>query len=117
MIESSKRSRPWRADVRSSVEASAPVNWELDGAMAVRLVFRFRRPKNHYNSKGELRPSAPQYCTSRIGDIDKMERLVLDAICSIAYHDDAQVVKMDSEKRYCRDLENEGVFIQVSALE
>ena len=48
MIESSKRVKPWRTDVRESVAAHVPAEWDKEAAMSVELEFVFLRPKSHY---------------------------------------------------------------------
>ena len=54
----------------------------------------------HYRTNGELKPSAPQHCTGRIGDLSKLIRAVEDALTGVVYDDDAQIVHLTSQRRY-----------------
>ena len=79
--------------------------------MALSVVFRFKRPAAHIGKKG-LKPSAPQHCTSaQKGDIDKLQRSLLDALTGVLYDDDRQVVSITAHKRYTVADEPQGALI------
>ena len=121
MLESSKKVQPWRQDVKQAVlnQYDGP---PIERAVFVEIEFRFQRPKGHFNTKGELRPKAPEYVTSRgQGDIDKLIRATLDAL-SIStggslLADDSLVVRVIGIKRYCIGPELPGAFIFVNQLD
>lgn len=117
MVESSKRLKPWRTDVREAVAASLPVNWSLDSPMRVRLLFMYRRPKGHFNTKGQLKPKVPKHYQAKKNDIDKLCRAVLDAMTSVAYFDDCQVFELQARKCYTLSQNaTSGVFIEIEAV-
>ena len=101
MVESSKKVKPWRTDVRDAVLAlkAAPI----DGAVNVGITFFLKRPKAHYRT-GKfahlLRDDAPVYPDVK-PDIDKLARATLDALTSAGiYADDCKVVDLHTRKRY-----------------
>jgi len=100
MIESCKRVKPWRNAVR--VEAKKVISEIIKEPVHIEIVFWFERPKSHFNSKGEVKPSEPKYPTKiNIGDIDKLCRSTLDALTLSAISDDSQVVSLQARKYYC----------------
>ena len=111
MIESSKAVSPWRQDVKHAALACLPPDWNPSLPMALSVVFRFKRPQTHIGKKG-LKPSAPQHCTSaRAGDIDKLQRSLLDGLTGVLYDDDRQVVSITAHKRYTVGDEPQGALI------
>jgi crossover junction endodeoxyribonuclease RusA len=116
MVESSKNVKPWRQDVKYAALAAKPSGWDTSQPMALSVVFRFQRPASHLGKNG-LRPSAPQHCTSgRNGDIEKLVRSTNDALTSILFDDDRQVVSLTATKRYCTADEQPGAIITLTAL-
>ena len=119
MVESSKRCKPWRQDVRHTALDLRPDDWyaNMDAAISISVVFVFARPKNHFRTNGQLKPSAPTYCTARIGDVDKLSRSVLDACADgVLYAADEQVISLIAHKRYANDREQPCAIITVSAV-
>ena len=119
MVESSKRCKPWRQDVRHTALELRPDDWyaNMDAAISISVVFVFARPKNHFRTNGELKPSAPIHCTARIGDVDKLSRSVLDSCADgVLYTADEQVVNLIAHKRYANDREQSCAIITVTAL-
>ena len=104
MLESSDRVRPWRQDVRFAALEERPPNWDMATPMRIGLVFWFPRPASHYGTRNGisyLKANAPiEPVSARIGDIDKLERAVLDALTGVAYLDDRQVVEVLARKSY-----------------
>jgi Holliday junction resolvase RusA-like endonuclease len=80
------------------------------------VVFRFKRPKKHYHPNGDLREDAPYYVVARKGDIDKLSRALCDALTSVAYDDDDQVVNLTAAKRYCTEEEDPGLTVTLIKL-
>tara|TARA_Y100000592_G_scaffold98531_1_gene171892 strand:+ start:5287 stop:5592 length:306 start_codon:yes stop_codon:yes gene_type:complete len=79
-----------------------PEGWHamMGEAIWMDAIFVFNRPKAHYRTNGDLKPSAPQHCTGRIGDLSKLIRAVEDALTGVVYDDDAQIVHLTSQRRY-----------------
>lgn len=82
------------------------------GPVSVELVFRFARPKGHFNTKGQLKPSAPMHVIVK-PDIDKIERSVLDGLTGVLFKDDSQVCCLYALKVYCKEGELEGCEVIV----
>jgi len=85
MVESSKKVKPWREDVKqaglAAREAGAPC---LDGPIAVRMIFTLARPKTAPKRRGH---------PDRTPDLSKLCRSTEDAITTCGlWADDARVV-------------------------
>lgn len=118
MVESSRRVKPWRADIRAT--ALQMVQQPVSGPVRLDLHFVLPRPKSHFGTgrnAGRLKASAPQYHTQK-PDLDKLVRAVGDALTGVAYLDDSQVVGGAHMKRWS-DGEDDllGVYIAVEPLE
>ena len=109
MLESSDRVRPWRQDVRFAALEKRPHDWDMTTPMRLDLVFWFPRPASHYGIKNGisyLKANAPvEPVSARIGDIDKLQRAVFDALTGVAYLDDRQVVEVEARKAYLMGLD------------
>ena len=118
MVESSKRCKPWRQDVRHTAIDLLPGGWyaRMEDAMLLSVTFVFARPKNHFRTNGELKPSAPKHCTGRIGDVSKLIRAVEDAMTGIVYNDDAQIINLLATRRYATATESPCAIITVTAI-
>lgn len=105
MVESSKRVKPWRDDVKAAAEEwldghpGAP----LTGPLHLAADFYFRRPKKHYRTgrhAAELREDAPEY-HSQTPDLSKLIRSTEDALTdSGIWADDALVAVVHAKKRW-----------------
>jgi len=93
------RNAPNREAIRYAWLAQAESDMTQAKTIGLRATFAFPRPKSHY-LRGQLRDAAPQWHRSR-PDVDNLLKLVLDALNGIAYGDDAQVVAITGQKRYC----------------
>ena len=101
MIESSKRVKPFRADLQGVAIDATPIGWDMNPPFELAVDFHFRRPPSHLTSKGALTKSAPLYPTGRnVGDTDKLIRSVCDALTGICWYDDSQVVDIVAKKRF-----------------
>jgi len=118
LIEASKRCKPWR----QAVSACAQQQMKDQGcelltcACSVSVVFRFRRPRAHFTTNGQLKAAAPKHCVVKRNDIDKCCRSTLDALTDSVFADDSLVVSLNAEKRYCIGSEPPGALITVIAL-
>lgn len=68
-----------------------------EGPVDVGLVFFLQRPKKWFRANGAIKPNAPAY-PATMPDLDKLTRLILDALTGIAWKDDGQVVKLMAGK-------------------
>ena len=120
MVESSKKVKPWRADVKQAArEAIEAADWPLwSGPVRVRILFMLKRPDGHYGTGRNadlLKPSSPEYPALK-PDLDKLARSTLDALTSAgAYSDDSRVVALEVEKAYALRGSNTGALIHVTA--
>lgn len=120
LVESSKRAKPWRQDVKldSRQQYTGPV---IAGPVSVSITFWLPRPKGHYRTgkfAGQLKPNAPTHSTSCAdGDLDKLIRCTLDGLSAkcggIVLADDSLVISLTSEKRYATETEGCGATIRV----
>lgn len=104
MVESSKKVKPWRQDVRAAaIEALPSVLHPLIGPVRVHVTFYLSRPRGHYGTgrnAGLLRKSAPTWPAVK-PDVDKLLRSTLDALGEAGvWRDDSQVVGVSAWKRY-----------------
>jgi Holliday junction resolvase RusA-like endonuclease len=102
VVDASKRSAPWKKEIRQAAGRVMQDSPLMDGPLAVRLRFIVNRPKGHYGSgknAGRIKESAPLYPTVK-PDVLKLARAVEDALSGIVYRDDAQIVSELLEKRY-----------------
>lgn len=120
MVESSKRVKPWRQDVKyAALEALPSTGLPIIGPVAVRLTFWLPRPKGHWRTGRNahlLRDSAPTFPATK-PDVDKVIRSTLDALGEAGlWHDDAQVVELTASKVYAMPEQPPGARIEVEAL-
>lgn len=110
LVESSKRVKPWREDVRAALldEHGQPWRQFGDAAVAVRLEFVMPRPTS--TPKRRTPPAI------RKPDVDKLARALLDAITSAGVvADDARVVDLHATKRLAEIGETPGCHILIAA--
>lgn len=113
MIEASAKVKPWRFAVSQAALATGePMT---DSQVSVLITFMFNRPKAHYNSKGELKPKAPFYKSTK-PDLDKLCRSTLDGITGVLIKDDSQVVNLICNKVYANEGELPGALITINQL-
>lgn len=93
---------PKSRDYKNRVSDAARQQYQgelLRGPLEVTLRFFKPRPKSHYTSKGLIAKSAPDEWTSR-PDVLKLSRAVEDALASVVYVDDAQIISEHIHKRF-----------------
>lgn len=83
------RLKPWRQIVADVAQRHASM---LSGAVTLRCTFDLPRPKSL--AKALLPPMTKR------PDLSKLVRAVEDALTSVMYHDDSQVVEIVAKKRY-----------------
>ena len=101
----------WRNQMVEAFRAAGVAMIPAEAPVEVTVEFRFARPKAHSRKRratdGRYKPNG--------ADIDKLARLVLDAL-SVArvYDDDRQVTDLVARKRYVvADDQPEGVWVSV----
>ena len=108
LVENSVRTAPWREQVVRAVRGAWPTLSGLSGPLGVEVTLTIRRPPSHYGTGRNthlLKPTAPPY-PDRVsrglgGDVDKLARVVLDALEDAGtYGNDAQVVELIARKTY-----------------
>jgi crossover junction endodeoxyribonuclease RusA len=85
-----RKGADWRATVQHAI-ANAYQGPPMECALEVSLHFTVPRPRGHFNKRGELRPSAPAFPTTR-PDRSKLCRAVEDAATGLLWRDDAQII-------------------------
>lgn len=118
LIEASKRVKPWRQAVAASAQQQMREQKcdLIAGACSVSIEFRFKRPKSHFTTNGQLKANAPKHCIVKRNDIDKCCRSTLDALSETVFADDCLVVRLVADKRYCIGAEPPGALITVVPL-
>lgn len=101
LIDDSPHVGRWRDEIVAAVIADTIAEATRHQAVGVEITSTIARPLGHSSKRG-LRPSAPAMPTAgRTGDVDKLARLVLDALQDAhVLDDDAQVVEVVSRKAY-----------------
>jgi len=132
LVEDNPATSDWRAEIVRNVEGIVAgldaLHAEHHEPIGVEITTTLRRPDSHYgrgSGAGIVKLSAPYYPTAlRTGDVDKLARLVLDALQDAdVLDDDAQVVEVLSRKAYVDDpstpdaLTHPGVRIRVYPIE
>ena len=119
MVEASKRVKPWREAVAASAQQQMRDQKcsLITGACSVSVEFRFKRPRSHFTTNGQLKANAPEHCIVKRNDIDKCCRSTLDALSETVFADDCLVVRLVADKRYCIGAEPPGALIAVVPVE
>lgn len=88
MIESSRKLRPWRQDVKVAAENARSTAAPLDGPLRVRMVFTLPKPLSA--------PKRRQTWPCRAPDLSKLVRSTEDALTEAGlWRDDARVVEYE----------------------
>jgi Holliday junction resolvase RusA-like endonuclease len=113
MAPANKKTPLWSAEVKSFAMKAWGKPPIVGKALGILLEFRMARPKYHYNTKGAVKPNAPQWPTGKKPDVTKMVRCIEDALNNLIWHDDSQVVVQVNVKRYVTPDETPGVAISI----
>ena len=120
--EASQLVMPWRNQIVSAcIEQKINNGKIIEDPVEIFIDFLFHRPQGHYGTgknEGNLKPSAPQYPTTRTtGDIDKLCRSTLDGLSipsgGILLRDDSLVVNLRAKKSFATKGGFQGAFIHV----
>jgi len=106
MVESSKRVRPWREDVKQAALTALARTPEWDRThshVSMVVVFSMPRPRSHYRTgrwRDVLRDNAPSM-HGRMPDLDKLVRSTCDALSSAGtWADDSRLCSVYAVKTY-----------------
>lgn len=108
MVESSKKLKPWRQDVRARLTGrdGRPLAY-FPSAVCLRLEFVLYRPR----SLSKKKPTPPAI---KRPDLDKMTRAIFDSITSAGvWKDDSQVTRANVSKRLAREGEPTGCHLLI----
>jgi crossover junction endodeoxyribonuclease RusA len=107
LVESCKRVKPWRADVRSALmtDNGKPIE-VIDGPVFCSMIFVMPRPKS--TPKKSTPPAIKR------PDLDKLVRAVFDAVKSAGViADDSVVVRTVPQKRIAEIGETPGLWLRI----
>lgn len=94
----------WTASIKLMAARECDGRQPTNEAVHMTVCWDIARPQGHWGTgrnAGKIKTRAPQFPTSkRSGDLDKLERALLDALTGIVYVDDSQVVSINASKRY-----------------
>lgn len=94
-----KNTENWRANCAFFARQAMTDNPPLFVPLQVHFEFFKQRPKFHFDSKGNVKAAAPAY-PSNAPDTTKLVRSTEDALKSITWLDDSQIVKQLASKEY-----------------
>lgn len=112
VVEDNANTDPWRQTVATWCRKHNPGTVQKGDALGVEITFTVPRPASHYRTRRNptigvterngLRASAPAHPTTRTaGDVDKLVRLILDALQdATVIPDDSAVVELAARKAY-----------------
>lgn len=107
LVEDNEGTGPWRESLVGWLRKVVGGTAERGQPIGAEVTFTVPRPDGHKGTgrnAGTVKPSAPAYPVTRTsGDVDKLLRLVLDALQDgprPLLADDAQVVDVTTRKRY-----------------
>lgn len=116
MAPASKRQKPWMESVKwAAIQKGYNGKMLIEGPVFLEITFFFMRPKGHYKKSGGLTKSARRYPSNR-PDLSKLTRAVEDALSSLIYHDDSQIVTQHTQKRYCSEGQPQGAQIKIEEI-
>jgi Holliday junction resolvase RusA-like endonuclease len=88
VFQDCKQTKPWQKAIEVEAKKVAPPE-PLTGPICVSAIFKIQRGKTVKREFPTVKP-----------DIDKLERVVLDALTGIFYVDDGQVINVHTYKLY-----------------
>lgn len=97
--DNDKALKSWRQEIVEAMIRRKPDN-PLDGSTAVSIVVYVPRPRVHYRTNGELKPTAPKVPPAG-RDIDKIARAIFDAMQIARWvTNDARISDLHMRRRY-----------------
>jgi crossover junction endodeoxyribonuclease RusA len=121
VTDANPKARDWKIDVQHAARAIVD---EMDGnllrgPLVLSVTFFLVRPKSHYRTGknwNTLRDNAPEYPIGK-PDVLKLARGLEDALTSLVWADDAQIVTECLKKRYARNDEMQGAEVTIAEAE
>lgn len=108
------KQKPWASAISYTAQ-QAGVR-PMAGPVMVRMTFVMPRPKAHLRKSGAIKETAPSFHTSK-PDVDKLVRLVFDALTGIAWKDDSQAQIRAANKIYTNaQYSQTGVNVRINQL-
>ncbi len=98
---------------QSLIREAAQTVWKTgpsEAAFKLSVWLDVKRPKNHFTKKG-LKADAPDECM-RKPDLDNIAKQVGDALNGVVWHDDSQIISLDS-RRFWSEVDRLQVLIQL----
>ena len=92
--------REYEDNIRSQVINQNPMFIPAKVPIKMSLVFHMMRPQSHFNAKGEIKDKALGFMPVTKPDLDNCEKAIKDALNSVVWHDDCQVVEVQKKKVY-----------------
>jgi Holliday junction resolvase RusA-like endonuclease len=106
LVNDAKGGQAWGTEMTLRFKA-VPLLQPMFGPVCVHVTFWLPKPRTVKRAWPSVKP-----------DLDKLCRAVLDSLVSAwVLKDDGQVVKMDATKWYADDVQFQGVYVVVEALE
>lgn len=106
-----KQQKLYAAMIKLAFKKAYPDAFSNKCAYHMKVLFKYERPKSHLTSKGVLRKGAPLHKVT-VPDLDKLIRCVKDALTSVIWDDDKQVVSIDANKIYS-SVEDDWTIFQI----
>lgn len=110
----------WKAAVACAARDAAKREWGqgrlMDAALRLDCWISFLRPKSHFRTNGQLKPSAPQRHTQR-PDMENVLKGIADAITDAGvWRDDCLIVQQMSHKDWCESQAEQGALITIETI-
>ena len=118
LYDPSKHDKTDFQKVLLQVKSENSITEPLRGALVMKIVFTFERPKSHYRTgkyAGEVKLTAP-IDHAKKPDLDNLAKLCLDSMNKMIFHDDSQVANLLLIKRYAEPNEEECTEITVRVM-
>lgn len=105
VVEDNKRSKPWQQMIAGSAAKHSP-DYLSEGPILLNVTFVMPRPKKIPKNRYGYPSTKP--------DVDKLLRVVCDALTGVLYRDDSQIIVCTMSKVYATENSPPGAIISVS---
>lgn len=109
---SGAKGKAWRSLVADAGAEAMGGRVKFDGALYVEMTFLRQRNKGHLSARGDVKPSAPLYPSTR-PDVLKHARGTEDALSGVVWVDDSRICSGPNEKVFAEPNEPVGAEIRV----
>lgn len=104
-----------RAEQRIQTEWIQAGRPTVEGPLSIQIEIVLQRPQGHFKRDGSLSAAgARSVWPTKKPDWDNAGKLVADALNGLAYHDDAQIVRAVTVKRWAQAGEGEHTQIRIA---